>query len=48
MVILPEALLLYRIVLAFLGFFSHMKLSIVLSKSVKNCVGILMEIALTL
>ena len=30
------------------GFFFHMKLSIVLSRSVKNCVGILMGIALSL
>ena len=29
-------------------FFFHMKLSIVLSRSVKNCVGILMGIALNL
>ena len=36
-------------VLAILGFlFFHMKMSIVLSRSVKNCVGILMEIALNL
>ena len=37
-----------RIVLAILGFFFHMKLSIVLSSSVKNCVIILMGIALNL
>ena len=30
------------------GFFFHLKLSIVLSRSVKKCVGILMEIALNL
>jgi hypothetical protein len=46
MVVLPEALLLYRIVLATPGFFFHIKLRIVLLRSIKNCVGILMEIAL--
>ena len=45
----PEVLLLYRIVLAILGFlFFHIKLIIVLSSSVKNFVGILMGIALNL
>ena len=49
MVIAPEVLLLYRIVLVILGFlFFHIKLSIILSLSVKNCVGILMGIALNL
>ena len=60
MVIPPEVLLLYRIVLAILGFFLgggivvhlfcffHLKLSVVLNGSVKNCVGILMGIALNL
>ena len=44
-----EVLLLYRIILAILGFlFFHMKLTIVLSRSVKNCVGILMGIVLNL
>ena len=43
----PEVLLLYRIVLAILGFlFFHMKLSIVFSKSVRNCVRILMGMVL--
>jgi hypothetical protein len=46
-VIPPEVLLLYRIVLAILGFlFFHMKLSIVFSKSVRNCVRILMGMVL--
>jgi hypothetical protein len=41
--------LLSRIVLVILGFlFFHMKLSFVLSESVKNCVGILMGIMLNL
>ena len=45
MVMPPEVPLLYRIVLAILGFlFFHMKLIFVLSRSVKNCVGILMEL----
>ena len=44
-----EVLLLLRIVLAILvSLFFHMKLRIVLSMSVKNCVGILMGIALNL
>ena len=47
MVIPPEILLLYRIILSSLSFlFYHIKLSIVLSKSIKNCVGILMVITL--
>jgi hypothetical protein len=45
----PEVLLFYSIVLAILGFlFFHMKLSIVLSGSIKNSVGILMGIVLNL
>jgi hypothetical protein len=45
----PENLLLYRIVLATQGFLVfHMKLNIVLLRSVKNCVGILMGITLIL
>jgi hypothetical protein len=45
MVITLELLLLYRIVLASLGFLLfHVKLSIVSSRSIKNCAGILMEI----
>ena len=41
--------LLYRIVLAILGFlFFHMKLIIDLSRSVKNCVGILIVTSLNL
>ena len=45
-VIPPEVLLLYRIVFAILGcccfiLFSHMKLRFVLSRFVKNCIGIL-------
>jgi hypothetical protein len=49
MVIPPEVLLLYRIVLAILRvYFFHIKLRIVLSRSMKNCVGILMGIALNL
>jgi hypothetical protein len=48
-VILPEIILLFRIVLAILGsLFYHMKLRIGLSMAVKNCVGILMGIALSL
>ena len=48
-VIPPEVPLLYRIPLAVLGFLPfHMKLSIVLSRSVKNFAGILMGIALNL
>ena len=38
----------YRIVLDILGFCYHMKLIIVLSRSVKNCVGILTVITLNL
>jgi hypothetical protein len=42
MVIPLEVLVLYRIVFAILGFlFFHMKLRIVLSRSVKSCVRIL-------
>ena len=42
-----EVPLLYRIVLVILGFlFFHMKLIIVLSRFVKNCIGILIGIAL--
>jgi hypothetical protein len=49
MVIPPEALLLFRIYWAILDFlFFYMTLRIALSMSVKNCVGILMEIALNL
>ena len=45
----PEVLLFYRIVLAILGFwFFHVKLIIVLSRSVKNFVLVLMGIALNL
>ena len=45
----PEVLLLLRIDLAILGFlFFHMKLRIALYMSVKNYIGILMEIALNL
>ena len=40
MVIPPEVLLVFRIVVAILGFlFFHMKVRIVLSRSVNNCVG---------
>ena len=47
--ILLDILLLFRIVLAILGFlFSHMKLKIVLSMSVRNYIGIVMEIVLSL
>jgi hypothetical protein len=49
MVIAPEGLLLYRIVFAILVFLVfHMKLRVVLSKSVKNYVGILLGIPLNL
>ena len=51
MVIPTEDLLLLRIVLSILDFFFlffYMKLRIALSMSVKNCVGILMGIALNL
>lgn len=49
MVIPSEFHLLCRIVLVTLGFLLfYMKLHIVLSSSIKNCVGILMEIALNL
>ena len=45
----PEVFLLYRIVLNILGFlFFHMKLSTILSRSVKNFPGILMDITLNL
>ena len=48
-VVPPEVLLLYRIVLAILGFLLfYMKLSIILSGPVKNCVGIVTGTALTL
>jgi hypothetical protein len=48
-VIPPDVGLLYRIVLVILGFLSfHMKLRFALSRSVKNCVGILMVIELNL
>jgi len=48
--IAPEVLLLYGIVLALLCFggFFHMKFSSILSMPLKNCVGILMKIALHL
>ena len=47
--ILLDILLLFQIVLAVLDFlFSHMKLKIVLSKSVRNFIGIVMEIVLSL
>ena len=52
--ILLEVLLLYRMVLAILGFVFvclfvfHMKLKISLLRSIKHCVGIFMEIALNL
>lgn len=54
MVISPEILLFYSIVLTILVFCFvlvfcfYMKFRIVLSKSVKNCVGILVGIALNL
>jgi hypothetical protein len=49
MVILLEVLLLYRIVLAILGFlFFQMKLRVILLRFVKNYVEILMGIALSL
>ena len=42
-VISPTVLLLFRIVLAILSFLCfHMKMEIILSKSVNECVGILM------
>jgi hypothetical protein len=45
MMILPEVILLFRIVLAILGFFVfHMNLRIALSSSVINCVEIFMDI----
>ena len=45
----PDVPVLYRFVLAILGFlFFHKKFSIVLLRSVKNCDGILMGIALNL
>jgi hypothetical protein len=49
MAIPPEVLLLYRIVLAALGFlFCHVKVRIVLSRSVKNWIRILMGIVLNM
>ena len=49
MVMPPEVPLLYKIVLAILGFlFFHIKLIIVLSRSVKKFDGILMGIELNL
>jgi hypothetical protein len=49
MVIPPEVLLLFRILLALLGFlFFHMSLRIALSRSIKIFVKILMGIALNL
>ena len=49
MVMPPEVSLLYRTVLSILGFlFFHMKLSIVLLRSVKNFAGIFMDNALNL
>jgi hypothetical protein len=48
-VTLLDVLLLLRIILLILGFwFFHNYLRIVLSRSVKSCVGILMEIAMNL
>ena len=45
----PEVPLLYRIVLVVLGFlFLHMKLNIILSRSVNNFAGILMGTELNL
>ena len=45
----PEVNLLYRDVLSILGLlFLHIKLRIVLSRSVKNCVVILVGIAMNL
>lgn len=44
MVVPSEVVLLFRIALAILFF--HMKLGIALSRSIKNCVGILTGIAL--
>jgi hypothetical protein len=47
--IIPQTVFLFSIVLIILGFLCfYMKLKIVLSKSVNNCVGILMGIALNL
>jgi hypothetical protein len=49
MAIPPEVLLMHRIVFAILGFlFFHMKLKIVLSRSIKTCVRILIRTALNL
>ena len=49
MAIPMEVLLLFRIVCAILGFlFFRMKVNIIPSKSIKNCVGILMGIVLNL
>jgi hypothetical protein len=49
MVILPEVLLLLRIVFAILGFFlNQMNFHIAFSNLVKNCIGILKRIALNL
>jgi hypothetical protein len=49
MVIPPAVVLLLSIILVILDFwFFHMKLSIILSRSGKNCVGILMGIVLDL
>jgi hypothetical protein len=48
-VILAEVLLLYRAVLAIQGFgVFHMKLRIAFTRSMQNCVGMLMRIALNL
>jgi hypothetical protein len=49
MVISSEVLLLFRIILAILGLLLfHMKLRTALSRSIRNCAGILMGIALNL
>jgi hypothetical protein len=49
MVIPPEVFLLLRIAFVVLGgVFCHMKLRIALFRSLKNCVGILMGIALNM
>jgi hypothetical protein len=49
MIISPSVVSLFQIVLAILGFVMfHMKLGIVLSRSVKKCLGILMGIELEL
>jgi hypothetical protein len=49
MVTPPEVILLYKIILDILDvLFFYMKLRIVISRSVKNCVGSLMGIALDL